>query len=107
MYTDSYPIKKRDVGITKTKQKPKTQRKLMIAFQVIWTTFSPEKNRIQKYPPSPRLGQIIVEHRSATKYSADFYQYRTRITDIIPITDWEKPSDCAALDKILTKVVDM
>ena len=67
MYTDSYPIEKRDVGITKTKQKPKTQRKLMIAFYVIWTSFSPEKNRIQKYPHSQRLAQIIVEHCLATK----------------------------------------
>ena len=59
----------------------------MIAFQVISSTFSCEKTGIQKYPPSPRLEQIIVEHRLVTKYSADFYQYGTRITDIKQITD--------------------
>ena len=58
----------------------------MIAFQVISSTFSCEKTGIQKYPPSPRLEQIIVEHRLVTKYSADFYQYRTRNIDVLPIT---------------------
>ena len=64
-------MRKRYVGTNHQKHK----NNVLIAFQVISSNIPVKKTGIQKPPPSPRLGQIIVGHRLVTKYSADFYQY--------------------------------
>ena len=83
-------MRKEMLGQLKQNKTPKLQKQSS-HFRSFWAIFPVKKvistkTGIQKYPPSPRLGQIIVEHRLVTKYSADFYHYRNRNIDVLPIT---------------------